>query len=74
MIRLGGDITDASTHFAQIGLAAILNDAGIDAARLFWENGPSARAVVTWEGDADVGQIVKDHASRCCQEDSWVSQ
>lgn len=74
MIRLGGDITDASTHFAQIGLAAILNDAGIDAVRLFWENGPSARAVVTWEGDADVGQIVKDHASRCCQKDSWVSQ
>ena len=26
MIRLGGDITDASTHFAQIGLAAILNE------------------------------------------------
>ena len=74
MIRLGGDITDASTHFAQIGLAAILNDAGIDAVRLFWENGPSARAVVTWEGDADVGQIVKDHANRCCQKDSWVSQ
>lgn len=74
MIRLGGDVTDASTHFAQIGLAAILNDAGIDAVRLFWENGPSARAVVTWEGDADVGQIVKDHASRCCQKDSWVSQ
>ena len=73
MICLGGDITDASTHFAQVGLAAILNDAGIGAVRLFWENGPSARAVVTWEGDADVGQIVRDHAIRCCQKDSWVS-
>ena len=65
MICLGGDITDASTHFAQVGLAAILNDAGIGAVRLFWVNGPSARAVVTWEGDADVGQIVRDHAIRC---------
>lgn len=74
MIRLVGDITDASTHFAQVGLASILEDAGVEKVRFFWEDGPSARAVVMWDGDADVGQIVKDHATRCCQEDSWVSQ
>ena len=74
MIRLVGDITDASTHFAQVGLALILQNAGVKNVRIFWEDGSSARAVVTWDGDTDVGQIVKDHAARCCQEGSWVSQ
>ena len=36
MIRLVGDITDASTHFAQVGLALIRQNAGVKNVRIFW--------------------------------------
>lgn len=68
---LGGGIDSALTHFALVGLAAILQESGAQQVRFWWEDGDKARATITWEG-VTVGEAVHRHAQRHADPSSWV--
>lgn len=70
-IVLAGGLRSALTHFALIGLAGILEDAGCTRVRLGWTSEAVARPTITWDGD-DAATIVKAHAADHAQENSWV--
>ena len=60
---LCGGLDSALTHFAMIGLAGILEEAGATRVRLWWQDGPQAEPCLSWDG-LDAGEAVHDHASR----------
>lgn len=68
---LCGGLDSALTHFAMIGLAGILEEAGATRVRLWWQDGPQAEPCLSWDG-LDAGEAVHDHASRHASSDSWV--
>ncbi|AMS05408.1 MAG: hypothetical protein SOH99_00020 [Acidipropionibacterium acidipropionici] len=70
-IELGGGLNSALTHFALVGLAAILEEAGATKVRLGWTAEGVAKARITWEGP-EAGDAVKGHAERHADEGSWV--
>ncbi|AXE37697.1 hypothetical protein [Acidipropionibacterium virtanenii] len=70
-IVISGGLNSAMTHFAMIGLAGILEEAGAERVRLGWTVEGAAEAVVTWNGP-DAGEAVKAHATRHADEGSWV--
>lgn len=70
-IILAGGLSSALTHFAMIGLAGILEEAGAERVRLGWSATGTAQPVVTWDGP-DAGEVVKAHAARHSGEGSWV--
>lgn len=74
MIRVAGPLESAATHFAQYGLAAIMQDAGVPGVRLQWHEAAEAFATVSWTGDADPGQLIVEHARAKTHPDSWVQQ
>ena len=74
MIRIAGQLEGAATHFAQYGLAAIMQEAGVRDVRLQWHEAAEAYASVTWTGDANPGELVVQHAQVRTAEDSWVQQ
>ncbi|MDO5066000.1 MAG: hypothetical protein Q4D96_01805 [Propionibacteriaceae bacterium] len=69
--HLGGPITSALTHFAGFGLAAILEDQGHTALRMYWQEGTSPSLVITGVSADDVGAAVRNHAA-AIGNDHWI--
>lgn len=74
MIRIAGRVESAATHFAQYGLASIIQEAAVLGVRMQWHEAVEAYATVTWAGEADPGQLVVQHAQQKTDSDSWVQQ
>lgn len=69
--RLGGAISNALTHFAGFGLAAILEDQGNSSLRMHWDEGTSPSLVITGVTADEVGAAVHNHAASI-GEDHWI--
>jgi CRISPR-associated protein Csb3 len=74
-LQLRGDLRTALSHMTMIGLAAILEDAGVRDVRVAWTRELDARPLVWTDGvDLDAAaEIVRDHARRCAAANSWVA-
>jgi CRISPR-associated protein Csb3 len=74
-LHLRGDLRTALSHMTMIGLAAILEDAGVRNVRVAWTRELDARPLLWTDGvDLDAAaEIVRDHARRRAAEDSWVA-
>lgn len=70
-IVLTGGLDSALTHFAMIGLAEILREAGASSIRLWWQDSAKAKPTVSWDGP-DAADAVLAHARRQASQDSWV--
>lgn len=70
-IILAGGLDSALTHFAMIGLAEILQEAGASRVRLQWKDSAKAEPTVSWDGP-EVAEAVLAHARRHANQDSWV--
>lgn len=70
-IVLAGGLDSALTHFAMIGLAGILQEAGASRVRLQWKDSAKAEPTVSWDGP-DAAEAVLAHAQRHANQDSWV--
>jgi CRISPR-associated protein Csb3 len=75
MLELPGDITVAFSHLASIGLASILEDAGVETVALSWTGSLDARAIVAAPGiDWDrAARIVHDHAAAHAPDSNWTA-
>lgn len=73
---LGGSYTSALTHFAGIGIAAILEDSGHRGVRLCWSNALEPQFELSGVNiDSDVvAGAVREHAKRHADSASWVQQ
>lgn len=74
-LQLGGDIRNALSHLALVGLAAILDDAGVAGVRVGWSDAFDPRPVVSapdlgWPRGAE---IVHAHAARHVEADDWTA-
>lgn len=73
MITLSGSYTSALTHFAGLGLAAILEDAGQRDVVLRWSE--QAEPSLSIDGPkSSPGELVHQHACRHSDPQSWVQQ
>ncbi len=70
-IVLAGGLDSALTHFAMIGLAEILREAGASSIRLWWQDSAKAKPTVSWDGPGAADAILA-HARRKASQDSWV--
>lgn len=70
-IILAGGLEKALTHFAMIGLAEILREAGARRIRLWWQDSSRAEPTVSWDGP-DAAEAVLAHARRHESSNSWV--
>lgn len=70
-IVLTGGLDNALTHFAMIGLAEILQEAGASQVRLQWKDSAKAEPTVSWDGP-EAAEAVLAHAQRHTAQDSWV--
>ncbi|WOQ16526.1 hypothetical protein [Raineyella sp. W15-4] len=71
-IEISGSVEVALTHFAMYGLGLILSDSGARRVRVWWADGPEARATVAWEGDSSAAEVLQRHAAKHHEDDSWV--
>ncbi len=72
-IFLYGNVTSSLTHLAMLGLAAILEDAGVADVYCGWRDGPEAVAAVESPLDPqEVGTAIRDHAKQRSEKNSWV--
>ncbi|GAA4725860.1 hypothetical protein [Phytohabitans rumicis] len=64
------------SHMALYGLAAIVEDSGLDDVRLFWTGGMESRPVLTAPRATPetIGEIVRAHAAQRATPDSWPSR
>ena len=74
MMRVGGSFTSALTSFAGLGMALMLEEAGITRVRLGWTDTAEPRLMISGEGVDDLGiaRIVHAHATRSATDDSWL--
>ncbi len=74
-LHLRGELPIALSHMTMIGLAAILEDAGVGDVRVGWTHELDARPLIQTEGVdlAAAAEIVRDHARRHAAADSWVA-
>lgn len=74
VFTLAGRVESALTHFAGLGLAAILEDAGGIRPRLRWTTGLSPQLQVATGGldESTVAELVLRHATRATEPQSWV--
>ncbi len=74
-LRLRGDLRTALTHMTMLGLAAILEEAGVEDVRVGWTDELDARPVVWTAGVdfEDAAEIVRQHAVRRASERSWLA-
>ncbi len=74
-LHLRGELRVALSHMTMIGLAAILEDAGVRDVRVAWTRELDAHPVVCADGVdlAATAEIVRDHARRHAATDSWVA-
>jgi CRISPR-associated protein Csb3 len=75
-LRLRGDFRSALSHMTMIGLAAILEDAGIPDVRVSWTDELDSTPV-DWTTGVDLAAaaaIVREHAERHSRSGSWVSE
>lgn len=72
MMRVGGSFTSALTSFAGLGMALMLEEAGIARVRLGWTDATEPRLMISGEGVDDLGiaRIVHAHAARSATDDS----
>lgn len=68
---VGGSVSDALTHLAMVGTAAILQESGC-AVQMGWADGAAATARIWLPDGVDVGTCVQTHAARHSSDDSWV--
>lgn len=73
-MRVGGSFTSALTSFAGLGMALMLEEAGIARVRLGWTDATEPRLMISGEGVDDLGiaKIVHAHAARSATDDSWL--
>lgn len=73
-MRVGGSFTSALTSFAGLGMALMLEEAGITRVRLGWTDTAEPRLMISGEGVDDLGiaRIVHAHATRSATDDSWL--
>lgn len=73
-MRVGGSFTSALTSFAGLGMALMLEEAGIARVRLGWTDTAEPRLMISGEGVEDLGiaRIVHAHATRSATDDSWL--
>jgi hypothetical protein len=73
-MRVGGSFTSALTSFAGLGMALMLEEAGIARVRLGWTDTAEPRLMISGEGVDDLGiaRIVHAHATRSATDDSWL--
>ena len=73
-MRVGGSFTSALTSFAGLGMALMLEEAGIARVRLGWTDTAEPRLMISGEGVDDLGiaRIVHTHAARSATDDSWL--
>lgn len=69
--EITGTLDTAITHFALVGLANILQEAGAHRVRLWWQDGAVARPTLQWEGP-DAGEAVLAHARRHADPACWL--
>lgn len=71
---VAGDVTSALTHFAQLGLADILDEELGCRVRFGWTDAPTPVAFVdAGEVTANrIGEAVANHASRAARSESWL--
>lgn len=70
-----GRIDTALTHFAALGLTAILDPDGEGSALTWWADGAAPRVVVASPlTPEEVGERVRSHAQDHCEPTSWVQR
>lgn len=73
--HIAGRIDIALTHFAAVGLAAILDEEDMGVSRAWWHDSTPAHAVVASDLDqTQVGERLREHASAHSEPNSWVQQ
>lgn len=72
----GGSFDEALTHFAGLGVAAILEDRGYRDLRLNWSEEATPRLALDVPSveDEQVAEEVREHAVRHAEAQSWVQQ
>lgn len=73
-IVVAGEVTSALTHFAQAGLASIVEEVLGCSTRLGWTDSLTPRAYVDCPGTSDgqVGEAIRAHAYRAAAPASWL--
>ncbi len=73
-LELAGDVRVALSHMAAIGLAALLEDAGMPDVRVRWTGGLDSRPIVSGSGAdwAEVARLVRSHALRHADASDWT--
>ncbi|HSW41533.1 MAG TPA: hypothetical protein VLM76_03390 [Patescibacteria group bacterium] len=73
-LELAGDVRVALSHMAAIGLAALLEDAGMPDVRVRWTGGLESRPIVSGSGAdwAEVARLVRSHALRHADASDWT--
>lgn len=73
-ITIAGEIESALTHFAGLGVATILEAAGLEEPLLHWtgEARPRLHVQVPGASEEDVAEAMARHAESMASEDSWV--
>lgn len=74
-LTVAGEVTSALTHFAQFGLAAIVEAESDGRVTVGWTDTPRPRAFVDCPGldEAAIARIISAHAGRLADPDSWLN-
>lgn len=72
MLQIDGEIDDLFSHMTLLGLAAILEDAGVPGVRLWWDE--DERAVLSGGGltALSAAELIHTHASERSSAESWL--
>ncbi|MDG6100493.1 hypothetical protein Daura_03925 [Dactylosporangium aurantiacum] len=75
-VLAAADPTTMLSHMALYGLAAIVEDGGLEGVRLSWSGGMSTRPVLSApQATPDViGELVRAHAQRLAAPDAWPAR
>ena len=74
VFRPAGSVTNALTHFALYGLAAIVEDETAQSVRLSWTDGPRPEPQLdTGQEPGEIAAMVHRHATRHAAPQSWLA-
>lgn len=73
-VAIAGEISSALTHFSGLGLAAILESAGLSSIRLWWSDDEEPQLFVSVPNadEGSIGMALADHVQAMADCESWV--